>query len=116
MLTLPPPTEILLELERRGLAGLATRVADLHGVDVLAMLGHRRFRELSRARQVLWAVLATRGWSLSRIARVFDRDHTTVLVGVRRVTPEQIAAVESDRPADMPAGCYVGGIDALARY
>ncbi len=37
------------------------------------------------AREVYWKILRQRGYSYSRIARIFDYSHATIMSGVRRV-------------------------------
>jgi hypothetical protein len=59
--------------------------ADMVGVSVAELLGARRYREIAEARFAIMAVYSAAGWSLPRIGRMLgDRDHTTVLNGLRR--------------------------------
>lgn len=48
-----------------------------------AVLSHDRCRYLLKIRAVLYVLMRERGISYLRIAKVFNRDHTTVLHAVR---------------------------------
>ena len=71
---------------------LTQRTADLYGVTVAELLGPSKDRRLSWPRFAVWAALCqmrgegTEGlaYSTTMIARVFDRDHTTIIHGIRR--------------------------------
>lgn len=72
-----------------GLPGPNTRVMLLpflkkHGVVWSEMVANRREKVLTLARQEMYTVLRRSGWTYTRIARLFNRDHTSVLWGVRR--------------------------------
>jgi chromosomal replication initiation ATPase DnaA len=62
---------------------LVEAVARRHGVPVDALLGPRRYADLSRARKDLYGCLYGSGIGFSEIGRLLGRDHTTVLTGVR---------------------------------
>lgn len=68
-------------------------IASRHGVRLSDMLGPSRKPKHVRARFAGYAVLRDRGMSLPRIGRVFCRDHSTVLHGLksypRPLTTEQ---------------------------
>lgn len=49
------------------------------------ILGESRTRSIAQARQVVFYRLHTSGFSLSQIGRLLQRDHSTVLHGVRKV-------------------------------
>lgn len=67
--------------------------ARFYEVSVELIVSHRRQRSLVRARQVgMWLAYRSTTVTLTQIARVFDRDHTTVIHG--------IAAVEGLRHRD----------------
>jgi len=52
-------------------------------VTVDELLGRERTPAASHARHALWEALnATGHWSLSRIGKVFGRDHVTILQGI----------------------------------
>jgi len=74
---LPPP---------RGIAKLIIKtVADRHSVSVRSIVGRCRLKEISAIRQeAMWEVYIRTELSLPQIGALFDRDHTTVLHGVRR--------------------------------
>ena len=67
-------------------------VASARGVPVAQILSHRRTRRIAEARQEAWSrIYALRAggpshtavYSLPQIGGWFDRDHTTVLHGIR---------------------------------
>ena len=67
-------------------AELVHAVAELHGFTADDLTGPRRFKKLAYARMHAYAVIRTvLGWSYPRIGKMFgDRDHTTVMHGVKR--------------------------------
>lgn len=72
---------------RQQILSIAESVTTVTGVSVEAMLGRCRMARISDARQRLWASLWRMGWSIGELGRVFDRDHTTIMHGLRRVVP-----------------------------
>lgn len=69
------------------------RAARFYGVSVKLIVCHRRQRSLVRARQVgMWLAYRSTVATMTQIAQVFDRDHTTIIHG--------IAAVEGLRDRD----------------
>ena len=63
---------------------LIQEVADKYQIPVPLMLQDSRQRPLVLARQeMFYRCVMEKGWSYARIGRYFDRDHTTVLHGVR---------------------------------
>ncbi|WP_417334908.1 helix-turn-helix domain-containing protein [Halobacteriovorax marinus] len=65
------------------------RVCEFYKVDVEDLFSKNRKKEVSFARHVCMYILKDRnGLSLSRIARLFNRDHTSVLYGVNKVMAE----------------------------
>lgn len=69
---------------------IVVAVAERHGLTIDDLLGGRRTQDVSEARhEAMWVirnVLKDDGnprWSLPTIGRIFNRDHTTVLWGVR---------------------------------
>jgi chromosomal replication initiation ATPase DnaA len=75
----------LSELRERDLLELAEQVAKGHQCTVLEMVGDRRLAAFVAARQELWLRLRETGhWSLTRIAQLARRDHTTVIHGIRK--------------------------------
>ena len=53
------------------------------GVSVEDLLGRGRRREITQARQLAMFIAREKGAAYSVIARVFGRDHTTIIHGVR---------------------------------
>lgn len=66
---------------------LVDRSASRWGVDTATIYGKRRYRAAAFARQHAWRLIRedpiTRHYSLTDIGRMFGRDHTTVLHGIR---------------------------------
>ena len=60
------------------------RIERAHRVTLKQMQGPQRYRPIVRARWALIAALRERGWSLMRIGKFMNRDHTTVLYALRR--------------------------------
>jgi chromosomal replication initiation ATPase DnaA len=103
---------VLRDLERFGLRRIAEEVAQAYNVTLCEMLGPTHEAAPSHARHVLWAVLYgkgrtaemqpvravnpairvqyTRKWSYPALARMFRRDHSSIIHGVRKVTPAEI--------------------------
>ena len=75
------------KLVRRGLSGLIKRVADVHCVDSLDMLGPTQRRAATRARHVLWAAIrALRpALTLQDIGGLFMANRSAVGQAIRRV-------------------------------
>jgi chromosomal replication initiation ATPase DnaA len=72
-------------LEVRDLLELAREVCARRGVLLRELCGDARCRSVSQARQELWWRIRPhpeRRYSYPEIARLFDRDHTTVLAGI----------------------------------
>jgi chromosomal replication initiator protein len=65
---------------------ILTAVAEYYKISLRDLLGHRRFIELARPRQVAMylATLHTKK-TLAQISREFGKDHTTVVHAVRRI-------------------------------
>lgn len=56
------------------------------GVSPRIVMGNSRARPIARARQAIMHSLHLNGLSASEIGRILDRDHTTVIHGIRRAT------------------------------
>jgi len=69
---------------RAGERQIVERVARSHGVEVADMLGERRSRWLTDARQEACWRLRCAGLPLTRIGEVMRRHHTTVLHAIRQ--------------------------------
>lgn len=66
------------------IAILARAIASKHKVTFEDMIGKRRFKHLAHARFEAYAAAHDSGKTLSQIGRFFDRDHTTIINGIRR--------------------------------
>jgi chromosomal replication initiation ATPase DnaA len=64
---------------------LAKLAADRYGVTVDAIFSERRRRAEVLARRDAWRMARTLGWSLPEIGERFNRDHTTILHGLRQI-------------------------------
>ena len=60
-------------------------IATRHGMTVDAMKGHSREARFAKARWEVMVALRDEGFSMPRIGRILNRDHTTVLHGLRRM-------------------------------
>lgn len=74
---------IATDLRLRGLLGLAERVARNHRVTLDEMLGPRHCPAFARARQELWSVVYDLLRSTTVVGEIFDRDHSTIIYGMR---------------------------------
>jgi chromosomal replication initiation ATPase DnaA len=71
-------------LARRGLLGLAQRVADARHVPLERMLHGDRHKTAASARREFWNTLRdTLGLSYPELGRLTGHDHTTVMHGVK---------------------------------
>lgn len=61
------------------------QIADAHGVALLDAMGDRRISSYVKARHEMWLLLRNRGYSFPRIAAIFQCDHSSVLMAVRRL-------------------------------
>lgn len=67
-------------------AQVITEVAERHQIKAKAILGYRRNADVCAARQeLMWRLFTESGYSLSSIARLLDRDHTTIRSGIAKV-------------------------------
>lgn len=55
-----------------------------HDISIEELFNPSRKRSIVEARADCYAFLQARGWSLPRIGRMFRKDHTTILNGLRR--------------------------------
>ena len=77
---------IVRDLEARDLMPLVLDVCKRRGVLLHELCGRSHRRSASRARQEVWARLRAdpeRSYSFLDIARIFRRDHSTVVAGIR---------------------------------
>lgn len=69
----------------RTMRHITAAVAARHGLRPAELLGERRLAAYSRARDEAWAEIhATGKFSTPQIGRAFNRDHSTVVVGIQR--------------------------------
>jgi len=70
-------------------------VATKYGFTVRDIMGRKRTAELSTARfEAYHRVKQSTGYSLPHIGRIFGRDHTTILSGLRKYEERKNARVE----------------------
>lgn len=69
------------------LAKIAGDVSEVSGVSIDEMKGRSRNRQTVDARQLCYWQGRKAGLSLPEIGRFFNRDHTTVLSGLRKLEP-----------------------------
>jgi len=91
--------------------------AEAFGTTPEVLLGTDRSRAAADARAVAMTAARIHGHSLPKIARHFDRDHTTVLHATRRIekTPplrDLAAKIAADLPED-PAGSGTSGAEVV---
>lgn len=74
----------IVNVTRPGFVRQAIRdVSAATGVSVDDLLGRGRRRKITQARQLAMFIAREKGAAYSAIARVFGRDHTTIIHGVR---------------------------------
>ena len=79
-----PPFARIGFFPRETMHNIIERVADEYGLDYQDMIGRDQSMRVAPARQdAMHECWRTRRWSLPQIGRAFNRDHTTVLYGVR---------------------------------
>ena len=91
---------------RYGLSEAIERVREWDDVSMADLQGRGRRQALSATRHVFWRLLRDGGWTLEEIADWCDRDHSTILYGLRRVN--LWASEDSEFRqwlADSPAQC-----------
>lgn len=71
------------------------RICYNHSIQIKDALSHRRHGNLVAARWEIWGELrSSLGWSYSRIARKFSRDHTTIISGIQALSDRSKSLVE----------------------
>lgn len=63
---------------------LAAPIVDVTGVPLEAIFGRSHLPRIVNARQALWVALFRDGYGVAEVARLLDRDHTTVISGMKR--------------------------------
>ena len=87
------PSMILDALESRDLLALLDTVCHARGVTREELCGRRRTKNVASARQELWWHLRrSPGMSYAEIGRLFGRNHTTVMAGVRAFERTRLAS------------------------
>ena len=75
-----------VEIQPISMRDIACRVAERHGLTVDDLRGSDRTKRVAWPRQEAMAAIRETGrYSLPRIGKFFNRDHTTVIHAVRRV-------------------------------
>lgn len=69
------------------LSRIAGEVSEVSGVSIDEMKGRSRNKHTVSARQLCYWQGRKAGLSLPEIGRFFNRDHTTVLSGIRKLEP-----------------------------
>ncbi len=78
-----------------GLRDIAAAIAHQHGLRLVDLLSEARGHRISHPRQEFMAAAAEGGFSISRIARFLDRDHTTVMHGIAAVKARRDGGVQN---------------------
>jgi chromosomal replication initiation ATPase DnaA len=61
------------------------RAAIEHGVEPADIMSERRLQKIAIARMTAWKRLRDLGYSLPSIGKAYNRDHTSILSGLRRL-------------------------------
>lgn len=77
----PPPSNAA---PRVGVKDLIAEIADRFDLTYSQIVGKSRIKHISRARQVVYAVLVRRGSSYAQVGRWMNRDHSSVLWGCQQ--------------------------------
>lgn len=86
----PAEAEAISRLRQRSTAGqvirtLAAEAAEVADVDLQDLLGPSRLARLCRIREAVYGAARDRGYSTTQTARVFRRDHSTIVSGLRNL-------------------------------
>jgi chromosomal replication initiation ATPase DnaA len=65
---------------------MITEFSKAVGIPELELLGNSHAHRVSDARQMYWYRLSVTGFSRKEIARLSDRDHSTITNGIKRIT------------------------------
>ena len=71
--------------ERTTIRAIIRDASVLTGIPVPDIIGHKRTKEFVRVRQAVMWEARRQGYSLPQIGRALNRDHTTVIHGLRQV-------------------------------
>jgi len=109
---------IIDALRERDLDAIAVDVAARRGVPLAELCGRGRSQSLARARHEVWWRIRhhpERYLSLPEIARLFGRDHTTIMAGIEAHAQRlAAAAIATSEAASAPSGPLAMGIAARA--
>jgi chromosomal replication initiation ATPase DnaA len=79
------PSDVENQLRARDLLALVDDVCKRRGVTLDELCGRARSQAISRARHEVWWRIRhhpERAYSYPEIARIFARDHTTIMAGI----------------------------------
>ena len=79
----PSDADMLAGLPGPNARAMLLPIMKMHVVLWSEMVADRRQKVYNNARQDMYARLRSEGWSYTRIGHLFNRDHTTVLSGIR---------------------------------
>lgn len=79
--------------------------AEAYGVTVKDVMGRGRPEKVANARQLAMTLLYERGMTCSQVGRYFDRDHCTVLNGVKMTEARLLWPGERERIARIKTDC-----------
>lgn len=82
---------VIAALSERDLLGLLDDVCRAHHVTRSDVCSRNRSRAVANARHEVWWRLRSLAFSYVEIGRLFDRNHTTVLHGVRAWEAQMLA-------------------------
>ena len=75
---------------REKLMALLRLEASQDGIELSVLLGRSKEKEVSHCRQKCFHMMREMGYSCSAIGRLFGRDHTTVLSGIKQYQRRQL--------------------------
>ena len=76
--------DLIDRMKRRGLDGVLREISHDHFVPPHEVVGRTRRQTPTRARHAMWLRLRDDyNFSFNEIAALFDRDHTTIMSGIR---------------------------------
>lgn len=73
-----------VEPDRQSMREIVAAVAQANGLTVADLMGRSREGPIAWPRQRAYMLCAAQGVPIGRIARYFDRDHSTILQGIRQ--------------------------------
>lgn len=78
-------TSVDLDLLPDDVREIGFRIADKHQIPITKLLGKRRDKISASARQEAYAeIYALGGYSTTAIGKIFNRDHSTIVYGIKR--------------------------------